>query len=139
MKQILVTLLLMMPFQTMAKGTAHFVKPYLEIQSTLAADSMKGVNEQAVALEKALKQDHLSLQAGLVGPLKSETQIPKAREAFLKLNEKLVPWIKKHPQEGAELAYCPMKKASWLQKKGEIRNPYYGAEMLECGVKEDER
>jgi hypothetical protein len=29
--------------------------------------------------------------------------------------------------------YCPMKKASWLSESEDIRNPYYGDEMLECG------
>jgi hypothetical protein len=29
-----------------------------------------------------------------------------------------------------------MKKARWVQKTGSIANPYYGSEMLECGVKE---
>lgn len=29
--------------------------------------------------------------------------------------------------------YCPMKKASWLSASKEIRNPYYGSKMLDCG------
>jgi hypothetical protein len=29
--------------------------------------------------------------------------------------------------------YCPMKKAAWLSETEEIRNPYYGDDMLECG------
>jgi hypothetical protein len=29
--------------------------------------------------------------------------------------------------------YCPMKKASWLSETEEVRNPYYGDDMLECG------
>lgn len=29
--------------------------------------------------------------------------------------------------------YCPMKKASWLSETNEVRNPYYGDDMLECG------
>ncbi|GGH22325.1 DUF3347 domain-containing protein [Mucilaginibacter phyllosphaerae] len=29
--------------------------------------------------------------------------------------------------------YCPMKKAAWLSESEEIRNPYYGDDMLECG------
>jgi hypothetical protein len=32
-----------------------------------------------------------------------------------------------------------MKKAYWLQKKGDIQNPYYGKEMLECGVIEERK
>lgn len=30
--------------------------------------------------------------------------------------------------------YCPMKKAYWLSDATEIRNPYYGDDMLECGT-----
>ncbi|TSD64526.1 DUF3347 domain-containing protein [Inquilinus sp. KBS0705] len=29
--------------------------------------------------------------------------------------------------------YCPMKKAYWLSETEEVRNPYYGDKMLECG------
>jgi hypothetical protein len=32
-----------------------------------------------------------------------------------------------------KLQYCPMKKASWLSDSKDIRNPYYGANMLDCG------
>jgi hypothetical protein len=30
-------------------------------------------------------------------------------------------------------AYCPMKKTYWLSKEKEIRNPYYGKQMITCG------
>lgn len=29
--------------------------------------------------------------------------------------------------------YCPMKKAIWLSETKNIKNPYYGSEMLTCG------
>ena len=29
--------------------------------------------------------------------------------------------------------YCPMKKAYWLSKEKDIKNPYYGSSMLTCG------
>ncbi len=29
--------------------------------------------------------------------------------------------------------YCPMQKAYWLSKEAEIKNPYYGSQMLTCG------
>lgn len=29
--------------------------------------------------------------------------------------------------------YCPMADASWLSKESSIKNPYYGAQMLNCG------
>ena len=32
------------------------------------------------------------------------------------------------------LAFCPMKPGRWIQAAPEIANPYYGAQMLRCGV-----
>jgi uncharacterized protein with NRDE domain len=29
--------------------------------------------------------------------------------------------------------YCPMKKAYWISREKEIKNPYYGSSMLNCG------
>lgn len=29
--------------------------------------------------------------------------------------------------------YCPMKKTYWLSDEADIRNPYYGKQMLTCG------
>lgn len=29
--------------------------------------------------------------------------------------------------------YCPMKKAYWLSNEQNIKNPYYGKQMLNCG------
>jgi len=29
--------------------------------------------------------------------------------------------------------YCPMKKAYWISEIKEIKNPYFGSEMLTCG------
>ena len=39
----------------------------------------------------------------------------------------------------AVLAFCPMDAGHWLQNSDTLRNPYWGAEMLECGVFEDIR
>ena len=32
------------------------------------------------------------------------------------------------------VAFCPMKPGRWLQAAATIANPYYGSEMLTCGV-----
>ncbi|PWU05054.1 MAG: hypothetical protein C5B52_00375 [Bacteroidetes bacterium] len=29
--------------------------------------------------------------------------------------------------------YCPMKKSYWLSTEADIKNPYYGKQMLNCG------
>ena len=32
------------------------------------------------------------------------------------------------------IAFCPMAPGRWLQTRTEIHNPYYGSQMLKCGV-----
>ena len=39
----------------------------------------------------------------------------------------------------AKVFRCPMypkmgQNAFWVQREGPLRNPFYGAEMIECGV-----
>lgn len=116
-----------------------FITPYLEIQTTLAKDSIEGVKEkipQLVRTLSALGQKQASLAAKQMEGSKS---IAEYRDRFQKVSELLLPWMKKHKIPGLILAYCPMKKAYWLQAKGDLRNPYYGAEMLECGVEEEQK
>ena len=35
--------------------------------------------------------------------------------------------------DGVRVAFCPMVQKPWLQKDGDLRNPYYGSQMLTCG------
>jgi len=57
------------------------------------------------------------------------------REHFVKLSSNMYSLVFgfKANENDAYLQYCPMKKASWLSDKKEIRNPYYGKKMLDCG------
>lgn len=57
------------------------------------------------------------------------------REHFVKLSSNMYSLVFsfKANETDAYLQYCPMKKASWLSDKKEIRNPYYGKKMLDCG------
>src|SRR6266404_2029671 len=93
---------------------------YLAIQTELAKDSIKGVDEHANAIAKAVKGD----------------DVKSAREAFKPLSASLIKYLadNKAGKGTYHEAYCPMVKANWLQKGTEIKNPYMGSEMLTCGV-----
>lgn len=63
------------------------------------------------------------------------------RANFYDLSKALIEAIKKfgHAENGPIYAiYCSMafnnRGASWLQKDKDVRNPYYGKEMLKCGM-----
>ncbi|OLY95050.1 Protein of unknown function [Cnuella takakiae] len=68
--------------------------------------------------------------------------IEKQRAHFASLSDAMIGLVKKAGVEGElYMDYCPMaldnKGAYWLSTDKEIRNPYFGEEMLTCGeVKE---
>jgi len=113
---------------------------YLLIQRELAKDSMKGVAEHAVAISKAVKHDDMKMLpldvAKQADTLAAAKDIKKAREAFKPLSASLVKYLadNKAGKGTYHEAYCPMAKASWLQSEKDIRNPYYGKSMLDCGT-----
>jgi len=112
---------------------------YLAIQKTLTMDSIKGVDEHANAISKAVKGDNMKMLSPNVAKeadsLANAKDLKAAREAFKPLSASLVKYLEdnKAGKGKYHVAYCPMVKASWLQTEKEIRNPYYGKSMLDCG------
>ena len=112
---------------------------YLAIQKELAKDSIKGVDEHANAIAKAVKGDEMKMLSPDVAKqadtLAAAKDIKAARAAFKPLSASLVKYVadNKAGKGTYHEAWCPMAKASWLQTEKEIRNPYYGKSMLTCG------
>lgn len=63
------------------------------------------------------------------------TAIDNQRKSFESLSKNMFALVSGLKMNSTALyqQYCPMKKASWLSETEEVRNPYYGNEMLECG------
>src|SRR5260221_8543697 len=112
---------------------------YLKIQTELAKDSIKGVDEHATAISKAVKGDDMKMLSPDVAKqadaLAQAKDIKAARAAFKPLSASLVKYLADNKAGGGTYheAYCPMVKASWLQTGKAIKNPYMGKEMLSCG------
>lgn len=117
----------------------RFLKPYIAIQSLLSRDSIENLPALSADLEATLQKDGQKKALPASKALLSSKSLADARAQFEKISTALLPWARKHPIAKIDLVYCPMKKAWWLQTSGDIRNPYYGAEMLECGVVEERR
>ena len=114
------------------------VSSYLEIQAHLAADRFENVKAPARVL---------AAQGGAMGKagegiakaaaaLEAAGDLKAARDAFGPLSDAVIARVQAASgKEAADLrvAYCPMVKRSWLQRDGQIRNPYYGSQMLTCG------
>lgn len=120
------------------------VAPYITIQETLAKDSVDRLSElsaqvvvAAAPIEKEAGIGEVVAGAGRVAAIDIET----ARVGFQKMSMGLITYLKAHAdqRDGYEVVFCPMafnnKGAYWVQKQGEIVNPYHGMMMLHCGDK----
>ncbi|HXR08839.1 MAG TPA: DUF3347 domain-containing protein [Candidatus Acidoferrum sp.] len=112
---------------------------YLTIQTNLATDTLKGVEEQAKAIAGAVKADPMKMLSPDVAQqaetLAQAKDLKAAREAFKPLSASLIKYLadKKAGKGVYHEVYCPMANASWLQLGKDVRNPYYGKAMLDCG------
>jgi hypothetical protein len=112
---------------------------YIAIQKELAKDSLKGVEQHAAAISKAVKGDEMKMLPADVArkadALAAARDLKKAREAFKPLSASLVKYLadNKAGKGTYHEAYCPMVKASWLQTDTTVKNPYMGKSMLDCG------
>jgi hypothetical protein len=112
---------------------------YIAIQTQLTKDSIKGVDDHASAIAKAVKGDEMKMLPSDVATqaeaLAKAKDLKAAREAFKPLSASLVKYLadNKAGKGVYHEAWCPMAKASWLQTEKQVRNPYYGKSMLDCG------
>ncbi|OFZ01615.1 MAG: hypothetical protein A2Z97_10340 [Bdellovibrionales bacterium GWB1_52_6] len=116
---------------------------YLKTQESLAADQLKPavtsarkVASHAQAEVKNSAGDERALYGKIASSaerLSKTTGIETARTEFKALSDLMIELSKKHPSEGVKIMQCTMYPGSWIQKKGETRNPYYGKQMLTCG------
>ena len=113
---------------------------YIAIQKQLASDSIKGIDEHASAIAKAVNGDTMKMLPADVAKeadtLAAAKDIKQAREAFKPLSASLIKYLADNNAGRGVYheAYCPMAKASWLQSEKQIKNPYYGKSMLDCGT-----
>jgi hypothetical protein len=116
---------------------------YLKIQTQLTKDSIKGLDAQAAAIAKAVRNDETKTLAPEVAKeadtLAKAKDLAAAREAFKPLSASLIKYLadNKTGKGVYHQAYCPMANASWLQTGKDIRNPYMGKDMLDCGELKD--
>jgi Cu(I)/Ag(I) efflux system membrane fusion protein len=121
---------------------------YLKIHHNLASDLSAGNLQIALEFKPLIDQlkeakipaEHVDHYRDV--PLKLDMAIDKfisakdisaQREAFRDLSKPMAMWASMAVPEGINVVYCSMAPGSWLQKGEEIRNPYYGTEMLKCG------
>ncbi len=127
---------------------------YLSLQAALAGDDVKKARSQLAAFDKALAAIDPSPLRGkakafwskeqknlkkISGSLKKAASIEDFRRAFKPLSEEvgvLAKAIGFGPGVTVVEIHCPMafggQGAVWYQTDEEVRNPYYGKEMISC-------
>ena len=145
------------PGTTLSKAVGEqFLKQLAEVSKDLAADDAVAAVKAAQQLRQLVEGIGETGNSQVDQLLAGLRQIPKnpAGTDLKALRQSFLPWS----TTGAELALtlkrggqnpevtvfeCPMtgdsfpgapSKAKWVQSGSEIRNPYFGAEMLSCGA-----
>lgn len=129
------------------------VEKYLDLKDALVASDSEQASDASARLLKELKnvdmsllekQPHAQWMELLEGineqatDITEKTHIETQRTSFFALSELLIESIREFGIDGVlYYQYCPMAfdgdGAYWLSDEEEIRNPYQGKVMLECG------
>lgn len=137
------------------KKLAMVYHAYIEIQTALSHDSFERVRHSALSLQRSIqevdfkanpkaeklwKKSRSVLMKSAQGLAKAKS-LGEARSLFLPLSQSLIRVTARHGNSlpyGLRLAFCPMAfddlGAYWLQKGDVVDNPYFGSQMLTCGV-----
>ncbi|MGO1729050.1 MAG: DUF3347 domain-containing protein [Flavobacteriaceae bacterium] len=129
------------------------LKDYLKIKDELVKDNLKGTGKQAYEMIKHFEdynydrvpEAHVDFAKHIVRDAKevamkieSGSSLKEKRKHFYHLSEIMTKYVMTvEPDQPLYEQYCPMyadnRGASWLSLDKEIRNPFFGSQMLKCG------
>ena len=126
-----------------AKINAAF-KNYLSLKNALVASNVEDARKAAAELNKSLSQiEGCTNTASIAKNISASSDIAEQRKDFTPLSSDFIALLKHADVEKGTMyvQYCPMansgKGSYWMASGKDIKNPYYGDEMLNCGeVKE---
>jgi len=144
--------------QQFKRQLTAFFNQYIEMKDALVASDAEKTADEAQQTLQAFNNTDMALLKGdahmfwmkdldkmksTLTTISESDNLETQREAFVDFNPILFTKIKAFGLDGKTVYYqfCPManndKGAYWLSTEENIRNPYYGDMMLECGeVKE---
>lgn len=123
---------------------------YLGVKDALVDSDVNAASVRAEELVKAVDavdaskmSDAQKTQWEKLGPrirtdashINKNKDLAHQREHLMKLSNNMYALVHGFKANGSDvyLFYCPMKKATWLSESKDVRNPYYGKRMLDCG------
>ena len=114
---------------------------YLLVKAALVNTDTESAQKKAVALSQAVDEvgDIQDKTKKAIKTIITESTIKTQRKAFEIVSKDLELLLADNVSSGAIYKqYCPMafngKGAYWLSDSKEVRNPYFGDQMLKCGV-----
>lgn len=122
-------------------GSDPVLGKYLDIKEALVKDDSRQAALHAGQLLVLLEAHHApaSELAKTAKKLAVAGELARQREVFAEISPMIWELIQQVDHSGRTIyyQYCPMKKAYWLSTEAKIRNPYYGAKMLNCGSQKE--
>ncbi|MDR3679315.1 MAG: DUF3347 domain-containing protein [Flavipsychrobacter sp.] len=112
-------------------------------QLVVAADSLKALLQKDKIQQQLLPYTDTVLMTAKAITGSKDATCEEQRVPFSKLSDAFFVLLQKVQLKNAHvyLEHCPMalneKGANWLSDESEIKNPYFGKKMLECGDVED--
>lgn len=137
------------------KALQPLFKNYFALKEHLAEDNFDNAQESAEKLKEALEKIDMKQFDGnahnlwmtfdrqmktVLESLNNQKDIAGLRTHFQTISDVLIQFIKQTGpfEEIMYIQHCPMadndQGADWLSLSKEIKNPYFGSEMLRCGA-----
>jgi len=118
---------------------------YMRLKDALVDSDETGARKHAGELLNAAENAGMAQDVlGILGEMQANEDLEAIRDGFDPLSREMYSWATSIDLGDQTLywQYCPMAKnntgASWLSLESEILNPYFGDQMLTCGVVEEE-
>lgn len=113
---------------------------YVHLSTALTNGDVSEAKVASNAIEAGAKEIEGGASiAASAATITAASDLEAQRTAFSKLSKEMIEQVKKSGLTSGEVyvEFCPMafndKGASWLSSSKEIKNPYFGEKMLNCG------
>lgn len=117
---------------------------YIHLTTALTNGDIAEAKIAANAIEAGAREvDAASVIESSAAKITTASDIEAQRKNYEDMSNAMITLIKKEGLANGELyiAHCPMafndKGASWISESKEIRNPYFGKKMMNCGQVEE--
>lgn len=123
-----------------SQNVSKVLTSYIALKNELVKSNADAGKKAAATLEDELiAVKGCAEAASMARTIAASGDIDEQRKAFLTLSKDIIP-LAKGVKTGDTMyvTHCPMandgKGGDWLSEIKEIKNPYYGDTMLECGA-----